>query len=76
VGRAGSADPVTRVLARLIPLLEGCAGPKLSAPVRTIARVDGTEEVDTAGPALEVLRRVFGYDAFRGPGQFAQRMPV
>jgi ATP-dependent DNA helicase RecQ len=31
--------------------------------------VDGTVEVETAGPALEVLRRVFGYDGFRAPQQ-------
>jgi ATP-dependent DNA helicase RecQ len=31
--------------------------------------VDDTAEVETAGPALEALRRVFGYDAFRGAQQ-------
>jgi ATP-dependent DNA helicase RecQ len=31
--------------------------------------VDSAVEAETAGAALEVLRRVFGYDAFRGPQQ-------
>jgi ATP-dependent DNA helicase RecQ len=37
--------------------------------VRRIAGVDDSVEVETAGPALEVLRRVFGYDTFRGDQQ-------
>ncbi len=31
--------------------------------------MDSTVDTETAGPALDVLRRVFGYDAFRGPQQ-------
>ncbi len=41
----------------------------LSGPVPRIGPVDIAVEAKTAGSALEVLRRVFGYDAFRGPQQ-------
>src|SRR5690349_20886887 len=43
----------------------------LSVVLRRITAMNTTAELETAGPALEVLRRVFGYDAFRGHQQEA-----